>query len=88
MPALENVAAGAGEPSVGHLQSQNLTPVAGLWRSQVDLWDTVAEGELIGTVSDHFGAMAFELRAAQPGTVILLRHLARVEPGDFLAVVV
>ena len=73
---------------MGHLQSQNLTPVAGLWRSQVDLWDTVAEGDRIGTVSDHFGAVAFELRAAQPGTVILLRHLARVEPGDFLAVVV
>lgn len=74
--------------SSGHLQSQNCTPVAGLWRAKVDLWDTVASGDLIGTVSDHFGNVLFEQRAAKPGTVILLRFMARVEAGDFLLVIV
>ena len=43
------VGAGAGDAAVlrkdkassGHLQSQNCTPVAGLWRSNVQLWDKV-----------------------------------------------
>ena len=87
MPA-QDMPAVAGEPSTGHLQSQNLTPVGGVWRSRVDLWGTVVEGDLLGSVSDHFGTVVFELRAAQPGTVILLRHLARVDAGDFLAVIV
>jgi len=72
--------------SSGHLQSQNLSLVGGLWRAKVDLWHAVEEGQLVGAVSDLYGEVLFELRAAKAGVVILLRHLARVEPGAFLLV--
>ena len=48
----------------------------------------VEEGTKIGTVTNHFGQRLFELEAPKSGTVILLRHVARVESGDFLLVVV
>ena len=48
----------------------------------------VKEGQLIGTVSDLFGNLLFEQHAAKSGTVILLQHLARVEAGDSLLIIV
>lgn len=59
----------ADKASSGHLQSQNITPVAGIWRAAVDLWDGVTAGQKIGTVSTHFGSTVFELRANKSGTV-------------------
>jgi len=44
--------------------------------------------DLLGRVFDLFGQVRFECRTDKPGTVILIRHLARVEAGDALAVVV
>ncbi len=75
-------------PDSGHLQTKNVTPVEGLFLSAVDLNDDVSEGDLLGTVVDLFGQVRFECRSDRVGTVIMLRHLARVEAGDSLAVVV
>lgn len=74
--------------SSGHLQSQNCTPVAGLWRARVALWEKVKQGDIVGTVTNHFGEELYQVNAQKSGTIILLRHLARVESGDFLVVVV
>lgn len=62
-------ASAAAKAFSGHLQSQNITPVGGIWRCRVKLWDTVVEGDLIGDISDHFGNGLFQLRAQVPGTV-------------------
>ena len=75
-------------PESGHLQVQNVTPEDGLFRAAVDLNDRVSEGDLLGVVTDLFGQVLFECRTAKSGTVILVRHLARVQAGDSLAVVV
>ncbi len=75
-------------PESGHLQVQNVTPVDGLFRAAVDLNDRVSEGDLLGTVTDLFGQVLFECRTEKGGTVILVRHLARVQAGDSLAVVI
>ena len=55
--------------------------------SAVLRYAVLTEGELIGTVSDLFGVVLFECRAPTPGTVITIRHLARVEPGDALCTI-
>jgi len=75
-------------PESGHLQVQNVTPVDGVFRAAVDLNDELRKGDLLGRVFDLFGQVRFECRTDKPGTVILIRHLARVEAGDALAVVV
>ncbi len=75
-------------PESGHLQVQNVTPVDGLFLAAVELEQDVREGDLLGTVVDLFGETLFECRTDQPGSVILIRHLARVVAGDALAVVV
>ena len=89
-PKRRKAAPAAAPSTTGHLQSQNLTPVSGLFRSRVALWDEVEVGDLLAEVSDAADPTApkFELRAAKAGHVILLRHLARVEAGDFLCVVI
>lgn len=75
-------------PESGHLQVKNVTPVGGLFRPAVDLNDRVSEGDLLGQVVDLFGRVQFECRTDTSGAVILVRHLARVEPGDSLVVVI
>jgi len=75
-------------PESGHLQLQNVTPVAGLFRAAVDLNDRVNAGDLLGQVTDWYGQVQFECRTDKSGMVILVRHLTRVEAGDALAVVI
>ncbi|MBN1344315.1 MAG: succinylglutamate desuccinylase/aspartoacylase family protein [Phycisphaerae bacterium] len=75
-------------PESGHLQVKNVTPVDGLFRPAVDLYDKVAPGDLLGRVTDLFGNVTFECRTDTVGTVILVRHLTRVNAGDSLAVVI
>jgi predicted deacylase len=75
-------------PESGHLQVQNVTPVDGLFRAAVELKDRVGDGDLLGRVVDPYGQALFECRSDRRGTVILVRHLARVSAGDALAVVV
>jgi len=50
-----------------------------------DVWKSL---ECFIKVSDMFGNIVFEQHAAKPGTVILLRHVARVEAGDSLLIIV
>lgn len=75
-------------PDSGHLQVQNVTPVDGFFRAAVNLNDNVAEGDVLGQVANLFGQVLFECRTGRSGTVILIRHLTRVEAGDALAVVI
>ena len=74
-------------PASGNLQANNVTPTGGLFASAVGLYSVLAVGDLIGRVSDIFGECLYECRAREPGTVIAIRHLARVEPGDALATI-
>lgn len=75
-------------PESGHLQVKNVTPVDGLFLAAVELEQHVDEGDLLGTVVDLFGETLFECHTDRAGTVILIRHLVRVQAGDALAVVV
>ncbi len=75
-------------PDSGHLQAKNVTPHGGLFFAAVRLNQTVRRGDLLGTVVDLFGRLLFECRTDTDGTVILIRHLTKVEAGDALAVVV
>ncbi len=75
-------------PNVGNLALHNVTPVDGLFRAAVDLHDQVAAGDLLGEVVDLFGHVKFRCRTEKSGTVILVRHLPRVEAGTTLAVVI
>jgi len=75
-------------PESGHLQVKNVTPVDGLFHPAVDLNDRVAQGDVLGTVSDLFGRVLFESRSDTSGLVILVRHLPRVAAGDALAAVI
>jgi len=75
-------------PESGHLQVKNVTPMEGLFRAAVDLNEQVSDDDLLGQVVDLYGRVRFECRTDKGGTVILIRHLTRVEAGDSLAVVI
>jgi predicted deacylase len=58
---------------------------AGLFRSSVELADTVVAGQDIGTVHALDGSLLETLRSPRSGVVAILRRLASVQPGDRLA---
>ena len=71
-------------PGSGHIQHQHVTPVGGVLHCEVDLYDRVEHGQLLGTVRDLFGAVIYTVRASKSGAIITLRHVARVKAGDAL----
>ena len=73
------------EKGSGNLQHQHVTPVGGLFHAEVKLYQKVAQGERLGTVSNLFGEVVYEVLASRVGVVITLRHVARVSSGDALA---
>jgi predicted deacylase len=79
---IEDVALGS-----GHVQGKSQAPVAGLFRPEMAVWDTVAAGALLGRVTDPFGQTVFECRAEEAGTLIMVSQLRRVTVGTALAVV-
>ena len=72
----------------GNLASHNQTPVAGLWRPLVKLWDPVAEGDLLGTVNDLYGNALAEIRAQLDGVLIALPRMQYVGQGAQCGIVV
>lgn len=56
----------------------------GLFRPSVELGSTVREGDLLGSVSDVFGAKASRARSPMDGIVISLATNPLVNPGDGL----
>lgn len=59
----------------------------GLYRTRVELRDRVAEGQLLGTISDLFGEVLEEVRAPHDGIVVSQRTFATIHPGDWTAFV-
>jgi predicted deacylase len=57
---------------------------AGLFRTSVELGDSVVTGRQIGTISGLDGSLLETLRSPCSGTVAILRRLASVQPGDRL----
>ena len=53
---------------------------AGFWAAAVECGDAVAEGDLLGTVSDLYGDTLEEIRAPAPGVPLFLTTSAAV--GD------
>jgi predicted deacylase len=61
--------------------------VAGFFRAEVKLLDSVRAGQRLGTVMDAFGAPLQTLVTQRDGIVILLRRFHRVNVGDGLAAI-
>lgn len=57
-------------------------PVAGFFRPKVTLLDQVEAGQPLGSIQDLFGKQLSIIEAMQPGVVILLRRVPRVNVGD------
>lgn len=69
----------------GNLDEVITTPVAGYFRSEVDLLESVSIGQQLGTVCDAFGDILARITSQQSGIVIMLRRIHRVHPGNGLA---
>ena len=83
-PPVDQVVVEDFTPGSGHIQHQHVTPVGGVFHCEVDLYDQVEHGQLLGTVRDLFGAVIYTVRASKSGAIITLRHVARVKAGDAL----
>ncbi len=57
---------------------------AGLFRSSVELGDSIVAGQEIGTIRGLDGSVLESLRSPRSGTVAILRRLASVQPNDRL----
>jgi predicted deacylase len=57
---------------------------AGLFRTSIELGDSVVTGQQVGTISGLDGSLLETLRSPCSGTVAILRRLASVQPGDRL----
>ncbi len=87
LPAME--AAGeppfdARAPIAGDYQT---TPAGGLFCPAVQLGDRVLAGALLGTIEDHWGEAAAEIRAEREGIVAGLPHRPLLHAGDRVAYV-
>ncbi|KPI05852.1 Succinylglutamate desuccinylase/aspartoacylase [Actinobacteria bacterium OK074] len=54
----------------------------GFFLGQAEPGESCKEGDLIGTVVDHYGAVLEEVRAPQDGIVLWVRRIRTVRPGD------
>jgi predicted deacylase len=72
----------------GYLQLDHPSPCKGLFVPQVDLWQQIATGELLGEIVDAAGRTLATVRSRRSGRVILIRHALSVNENDPLAVVV
>jgi len=76
-----------GRTGVGHMQVCNLSPITGLFEPVVELGQDVNAGDLLGRVTDTFGAMTIEMVAEQCGKVVVLRGVPRVSRGESIGVI-
>ena len=61
------------------------TPVRGWWQPAVDVGDTVAAGDQLGTVLDGFGDTLQVITAPEPGALLFLTSSPAVEADGLLA---
>ena len=71
----------------GHLQIEHLSPTSGLFVPAVQLWDEVAEGDILGEVRHPDGTILAEVASEKSGRVLFLRTLPLVLSGDCVAYV-
>lgn len=69
----------------GNLDDVIATPVAGYFRSEVNVLEDVSVGQCLGTVCDPFGDVVAEITTEQAGVVIMLRRIHKVHAGDNVA---
>lgn len=74
-------------PGSGHMQINHPSPCAGFFQPQVELGQSVQEGDVIGTVSDPLGQHVAAIRARYTGTVIVLHTFPRVAAETSVAVI-
>lgn len=68
----------------GNLDQVISADMAGYFRAEVELLTEVEAGQRLGVVRDLFGNVLQEVKADQPGIVIMLRRFHRVHVGDGL----
>lgn len=76
-----------GRTGVGHMQVCNLSPITGLFEPSVELGQDVTKGDLLGRVTDPFGATTIEMLAEQSGKLVVLRGVPRVSKGESIGVI-
>ncbi|MEO7651652.1 MAG: succinylglutamate desuccinylase/aspartoacylase family protein [Bryobacteraceae bacterium] len=77
-----------GQALEGYLQVDHPAPGSGLFAPECDLWDEVAEGQVIGRILDFAGTCIAAIPARRTGHLVLLRRPSFVKEQDPLAVVV
>lgn len=66
--------------------SQNITaPQAGEWTPARRLRDRVAEGDLLGTITDWTAENSYPVRSPSAGLLLAVRRLVSIEAGDLVA---
>jgi predicted deacylase len=71
----------------GHMQRCHLAPASGCFEAVVELGQSIAAGQSLGSVVDALGLERQEVLAEQTGRIIVLRTLSSVRKGDSLAVI-
>ena len=74
-------------PNAGHMQINHPSPIEGFFEPAVQLGQTVAEGQPLGTVYDTTGGDARVIPAAHAGIVLVLHSFPRVDAGECLGVI-
>ena len=76
------------ESGSGHLQVQATARDGGLFVPEVEVWQSVAAGDLLGVVRHTDGRVLDRVTSTLAGRVLFLRTFPRVYAGDALAYVV
>ena len=57
---------------------------SGMYRSHVNLGDPVLKGDLLGSISDPYGAVEYKIKAPNDGHIICINQAPLVNQGDAL----
>ncbi|WP_425615785.1 succinylglutamate desuccinylase/aspartoacylase family protein [Anatilimnocola sp. NA78] len=74
-------------PNSGHMQINHPAPCEGFFEASVPLGQRVAEGDVLGSVTDLLGQHVAIIRARYTGVVIVLHTFPRVAAGTSVAVI-
>jgi predicted deacylase len=69
-------------PQAGILQVQNRAPTGGFFEPQVEVWQRVDAGQVVGVIRNAIGAVQHTVRAGYAGRIVFLRTFPRVLAGD------
>lgn len=75
------------EPSSGHMQICNPSPITGYFETHVKLGDQVRQGDTLGMVYPLEGGPGRAVPATESGILIVLRTFPRVKAGESVGVV-